>query len=62
MSTKGAHFSPNIIQLTEDYMASVAVQNTTYAFDVDGEDVYITFPSKTLFPYVANDEIYISPL
>lgn len=47
--------------LTEDYMASVAVQNTTYAFDVDGEDVYITFPSKTLFPYVANDEIYTSP-
>ncbi len=45
----------------DDFMATVDLQNATYDFDIDGDDLYITFPSKTLFPYIPNDDIYNTP-
>ncbi len=44
-----------------DFMAQVEEQNTTFDFVVEGTDLYIVFPSKTLFPYIANDDIYNTP-
>ena len=45
----------------KDFMATVSEQKVAYDFDVVGDDLYITFPSQTLFPYIANDEIYQTP-
>lgn len=44
-----------------DFTHAVSVQNTTYALEVDGSDLYITFPEHTCFPYIANDDIWNSP-
>jgi len=44
-----------------DFMAPVSEQITTYNFVGEGNDVYLTFPSQTLFPYLANDESYNTP-
>ena len=44
-----------------DFMATVAEQTTNYDFDIVGDDVFVTLPSKTLFPYIANDDIYNTP-
>lgn len=41
-----------------DYMASVDKQSSTYELSMDGDDVYITFPANTLFPYIPADEAY----
>ena len=44
-----------------DFMATVSVQTAEYDFDIDGDDVYITLPAQTLFPYIPNDDIYNRP-
>ncbi|GAB3424628.1 hypothetical protein [Niabella aquatica] len=44
-----------------DFMAPVSEQTTTYNFIGEGTDVYLTFPSQTLFPYLANNEAYQTP-
>ena len=44
-----------------DFMATVSEQTTTYDFDIVGDDVYITLPAQTLFPYIPNDENYNQP-
>ncbi len=44
-----------------DFMAQVEEQKTTFDFVVEGTDLFIVFPSKTLFPYIANDDIYNTP-
>lgn len=44
-----------------DFMAQVSEQKTTYDFTVEGTDLYVTFPSKTLFPYIATDQSYDNP-
>ena len=44
-----------------DFMASVEEQISTYDFDIVGDDIFITLPSKTLFPYIPNDAIYNNP-
>lgn len=45
----------------EDFNVPVELQNTTYNFEVDGEDLYLTFPKGTYFPYIANDDIWNTP-
>lgn len=44
-----------------DFMAPVPEQTTSYNFIGEGEDVFLTFPAQTLFPYIANDESYNAP-
>ena len=44
-----------------DFMATVSEQATSYDFDIDGDDIYLTLPSQTLFPYIPNDVIYANP-
>jgi preprotein translocase subunit SecB len=44
-----------------DFKATVSEQITTFDFDVEGNDLYIVFPTKTLFPYIANDQVYENP-
>jgi hypothetical protein len=46
---------------SEDYMVPVQSQTTTYSMDAEGDNIYITMPSKTLFPYIATDDAYNSP-
>lgn len=38
-----------------DYSVPVEKQTATYAFSVEGDDVYLTLPAGTLFPYIPND-------
>ena len=45
----------------EDFNVPVELQNTTYNFEVDGDDLYLTFPKGTYFPYIANDDIWNTP-
>jgi hypothetical protein len=44
-----------------DYTVPVSVQNTTFEFGVEGNDLYIQFPSGTLLGYVPNEEAYNNP-
>jgi len=44
-----------------DFMVPVEKQTTSYGFDVEGNDVYLTFPSNTLFPYIPYDDSYNNP-
>ena len=44
-----------------DFNVPVEAMTTSYNFEVDGDDLYITFPKGTLFPYIANDDIYNTP-
>lgn len=46
---------------TQDFMATVSGQETTYDFVGEGNDVYLVFPAQTLFPYIANDDAYNTP-
>lgn len=45
----------------EDFNVPVELQNSTYNFEVDGDDLYLTFPKGTYFPYIANDDIWNTP-
>ncbi|MDO4497022.1 MAG: hypothetical protein Q4B58_04190 [Bacteroidales bacterium] len=47
--------------LDEDFCVPVEVQQSTYNFEVDGDDLYLTFPKGTYFPYIANDDIWNTP-
>ena len=44
-----------------DFMATVEEQTTAYDFDIVGDDIYITLPPQTLFPYIPNDAVYNNP-
>ena len=60
----GVTVSPFIEQkgdATADYNASVQAQTTTYAFSFRGDDLYLTFPEHTLFPYIDNDDFWADP-
>ena len=46
---------------TADFSLPVEAMTTTYAFEVDGDDLFLTFPAKTYFPYIANDAIWENP-
>ncbi len=51
----------NTTGATEDFSMPVEAMSTTYGFEVDGDDLYLTFPAKTYFPYIANDDIWQNP-
>ena len=60
----GVTVSPFIDQkgdATADYNARVEAQTTTYAFAFRGNDLYLTFPEHTLFPYIDNDDFWAAP-
>lgn len=46
---------------TDDFCVDAPEQETTFSFDVVGEDLYIVFPEHTYFPYIANDDIWNTP-
>ncbi|MEG1616075.1 MAG: PKD domain-containing protein [Bacteroidales bacterium] len=45
----------------QDFMAPVDPMTVGWEFVVEGNDVYLQFPEKTLLGYVPNDEIYNAP-
>ena len=45
----------------KDFMATVSEQTADYDFDIVGDDIYITLPPQTLFPYIAYDDAYNNP-
>lgn len=46
---------------TEDYTVPVQVQNTSWEFAYEGENVYIVLPAGTLMGYVPGNTIYDNP-
>jgi hypothetical protein len=44
-----------------DFMAPVQKQTTSFGFSVEGDNVYLKFPSQTLFPYIPYDDSYNNP-
>lgn len=46
---------------SEDFMSPVSKQETTYSMDVDGDNLYVIMPAKTLFPYISSDDAYNNP-
>ncbi len=46
---------------SEDFRVEVGPQTTTYGFEVEGDDLYLTFSANTQFPYIAFDECYTQP-
>ena len=45
----------------EDYMVPVESQTSTYEIGSEGDDIYITLGSNTLFPYISCDDQYYNP-
>jgi hypothetical protein len=43
---------------SEDYMVPVEKQKTTYTLSTEGNDVFMTMPAGTLFPYIPADDAY----
>ena len=39
-----------------DYTVPVSAQTATYAFSVEGDDLFLTLPAGTLFPYLPNED------
>ena len=75
-SEMGYHFEPgdngtmyvnygtaalNTTGATEDFSLPVEAMDATYGFEVDGDDLYLTFPAHTYFPYIANEDIWETP-
>lgn len=58
---KGVTVWPDYRNENEDYNVPAELQNTEYGLEVDGDDLYITFPKGTYFPYIANDYIWETP-
>lgn len=51
----------NTTGATEDFALPVQEMKSTYAFDVEGNDIYLTLPAHTNFPYIPNDEMWANP-
>lgn len=45
----------------EDFMMATTKQESSYEFTTEGNDVFLTFPPQTMFPYIANDNQYKTP-
>ncbi len=45
----------------EDFTVNVEPQESTYDFEIVGNDIYLTFAANTQFPYIAFDECYTAP-
>lgn len=46
----------------EDFMVPVETQVTDYSIATEGESLYLTFPTETLFPYIPADGAYTGEL
>jgi hypothetical protein len=60
----GCTFSPFNAYNTNngnDYPATVSVQNASWTFKYEGNDLYLTFPANTLLGYMPNIETYNTP-
>lgn len=44
-----------------DFMAPVSKQTASWAVSVEGNDLYLVFPAKTMIGYIPNDEAYNNP-
>jgi hypothetical protein len=44
-----------------DYTVPVEKQSSDYSFEVEGDDVFLTLPANTLFPYIPYDDSYDNP-
>ena len=58
---KGVTIWPDYRNENEDFNVPATLQNTEYGLEVDGDDLYLTFPKGTYFPYIANDYIWNTP-
>jgi len=58
---KGVTIWPDYRDENNDYNVPVELQNAEYGLEVDGDDLYLTFPKGTYFPYIANDYIWNTP-
>lgn len=47
---------------SEDYTVPVEKQETTFSLSTEGDDLYITFPAGTLFPYIPANDAYTGEL
>ena len=45
----------------EDVMVNVGVQQSSYDFTVEGNDVFLVLPSHNQFPYISNDDQWNAP-
>ena len=60
----GVTVSPFVDQkgdATADYKVTVEEQVSSYKFEMHGNDLYLTFPEHTLFPYIDNDAFWAAP-
>lgn len=60
----GVTVSPFVDQkgdATADYNVTVEEQVSTFKFEMRGNDLYLTFPEHTLFPYIDNDAFWAAP-
>ena len=57
----GCSIFPEYNTTGEDFTAPVEVQQSTWDITVEGNDMYIVFPARTLVGYVPNDYIYNTP-
>jgi hypothetical protein len=46
----------------KDYMLPTQKSTAQFSFDVDGDNVYLKLPAKTLFPYIPNDAFWSNPI
>ncbi len=46
----------------QDFMVPVEKQESSYTFSTEGDAVYLTFPTETLFPYIPADAAYTGEL
>lgn len=47
---------------SEDFMVPVEAQAASYGLTTEGDDVFMTFPAGTLFPYIPADGAYTAEL
>ena len=60
----GVTVSPFIDQkgdATADYNVTVSEQESTYKFEMHGNDLYLVLAEHTLFPYIDNDAFWANP-
>jgi len=50
-----------LVSSGNDYDAPCDVQNTTFTFEQEGENVYLVFPANTVFSYIPNPEALKTP-
>jgi len=46
----------------KDFIAPVDEQTASYEFAIEGDDVVLRLPAKTLFPYISSDNQYNNPV